>query len=66
VQRFYSRYSAVIGGETWADVRRYLKEARPPVPTSVEQWIAAAKSRADDQPSAADRSGTGQRQHARH
>ena len=40
--RFYARYGEVIGGATWADVRRYLRQPRRLEPGTVEQWIATA------------------------
>lgn len=41
-QRFFARYSEVVGGTTWQAVQRYLGHllARP---TSVEGWIAVAE-----------------------
>ena len=42
-QRFFARYSEVVGGENWAAVQRYLG-SRAPKPTTVEGWIAAAEA----------------------
>jgi hypothetical protein len=41
-QRFFARYSEVVGGSTWQSVQRYLGHllARP---SSVEGWIAVAE-----------------------
>ncbi|NTU84620.1 MAG: AAA family ATPase [Chloroflexales bacterium] len=41
-QRFYARYSEVVGGSTWQSVQRYLGHLLPR-PTSVEEWIAVAE-----------------------
>jgi hypothetical protein len=69
--RFYVRYSASIGGQDWASVRRYLKEPRRPEPASVEQWIATAEavrnqSRSEANPRPESSSPPAQRKHARH
>lgn len=40
--RFFVRYGAIVGGDSWADVRRYLRQPRRPEPATVESWIAAA------------------------
>lgn len=42
-QRFFARYSEIVGGETWPAVQRYL-QSRAPKPTTVEGWIAAAEA----------------------
>jgi predicted kinase len=42
-QRFFARYSAVIGGDSWVAVQRYL-QSRAPKPTTIEGWIAAAEA----------------------
>src|SRR5690606_32086702 len=42
-QRFFARYSEVIGGDNWAAVQRFL-QSRAPRPTTVEGWIAAAEA----------------------
>ncbi|MFV9503956.1 MAG: AAA family ATPase [Oscillochloridaceae bacterium umkhey_bin13] len=41
-QRFFARYSEVIGGTNWQAVQRYLGHLLPR-PTSVEEWIAIAE-----------------------
>src|SRR5215218_10864585 len=41
-QRFFVRYSEIVGGQDWADVRRYLHRPSAAKPATVEQWIAAA------------------------
>ncbi len=41
-QRFYARYSEVIGGSSWQAVQRYLGHLLPR-PSSVEEWIAVAE-----------------------
>lgn len=40
--RFFVRYGGIVGGDSWADVRRYLRQPRRPEPATVESWIAAA------------------------
>lgn len=40
-QRFFARYGEIVGGESWLDVRSYLR-MQEPKPTTVEGWIAAA------------------------
>lgn len=40
-RRFFARYSETIGGESWLDVREYLR-TQEPKPTTVEGWIAVA------------------------
>ncbi|NOK58146.1 MAG: hypothetical protein GFH25_541186n410 [Chloroflexi bacterium AL-N10] len=42
-QRFFARYSEVIGGDTWSAVEHYLQRQLPK-PTTVEAWIAAAEA----------------------
>lgn len=42
-QRFFARYSEMIGGASWASVQRYLS-SRAPMPTTVEGWVAAAEA----------------------
>lgn len=42
-QRFFARYSEIVGGESWTAVQRYL-QSRAPKPTTVEGWIAAAEA----------------------
>jgi hypothetical protein len=42
-QRFYARYSEIVGGQDWASVQRFLS-SRAPRPTTVEGWIAAAEA----------------------
>lgn len=42
-QRFFARYSEVIGGNTWSAVEHYLQRQLPK-PTTVEAWIAAAEA----------------------
>lgn len=42
-QRFYARYSSVVGGQEWASVQRYLA-TRAPRPHTIEGWIAAAEA----------------------
>jgi hypothetical protein len=42
-QRFYARYSEMIGGTNWQAVQRYLGQLRPR-PATVEEWIAAAEA----------------------
>jgi len=69
--RFYARYGEIMGGDTWADVRRYLKAPRRPEPATVEQWIAAAeavrdRSRSEASPRPDASPAPAQRQHARH
>jgi hypothetical protein len=41
-QRFYARYSAVVGGTSWSDVQRYLGRQLAP-PRTTNDWIAAAE-----------------------
>lgn len=41
-QRFYARYSDVVGGKTWQAVQRYLGNLLPR-PTNVEEWISVAE-----------------------
>jgi hypothetical protein len=41
-QRFYARYSAVVGGTSWSDVQRYLGQQLAP-PRTTNDWIAAAE-----------------------
>jgi hypothetical protein len=70
-QRFYVRYGAIIGGQDWASIQRYLKEPRRPAPTTVEQWITAAEAVRDQSRSVANPRPEAsppptQRQHARH
>jgi hypothetical protein len=69
--RFFTRYGEIIGGGSWANVRRYLKEPRRPEPATVEQWIAAAeavrdRSRSEDSPRPDATPAPAQRQHAQH
>lgn len=42
-QRFFARYSEIIGGEQWADVTRYLG-MRFTKPTTIEEWKTAARN----------------------
>ncbi|MEM8532356.1 MAG: AAA family ATPase [Chloroflexota bacterium] len=42
-QRFFARYSEVIGGDTWGAVEQYLQKQLPK-PTTVEAWIATAEA----------------------
>lgn len=42
-QRFFSRYGEIVGGDSWAEVQRFLR-SRAPKPTTVEGWIAAAEA----------------------
>jgi predicted kinase len=42
-QRFFARYSEIVGGSNWQAVQRYL-QSRAPKPTTVEGWIAAAEA----------------------
>ncbi|MDQ2995529.1 MAG: hypothetical protein M3R61_00515 [Chloroflexota bacterium] len=65
-QRFYIRYGEIIGGSSWADVRRYLKEPRRLAPATVEQWIATAKAVQTISQAQATAAGVAQRQYARH
>ncbi len=41
-QRFYARYSEVVGGKSWQAVQRYLGHLLQR-PSSVEEWIAVAE-----------------------
>ena len=41
-QRFYARYSEVVGGKSWQAVQRYLGNLLQR-PSSVEEWIAVAE-----------------------
>jgi hypothetical protein len=41
-QRFYARYSEIVGGRNWQAVQRYLGHLLPR-PTNVEEWIAVAE-----------------------
>lgn len=41
-QRFFARYSDVVGGKSWQAVQRYLGNLLPR-PTNVEEWIAVAE-----------------------
>lgn len=41
-QRFFARYSDVVGGKSWQSVQRYLGHLLPR-PTTVEEWIAVAE-----------------------
>jgi len=41
-QRFYTRYSEVVGGKSWQAVQRYLGHLLQR-PSSVEEWIAVAE-----------------------
>jgi hypothetical protein len=42
-QRFYHRYSAVIGGDNWSAVQRYTGiRTRPP--TTIKAWYAVAEA----------------------
>ena len=54
-QRFFTRYSEIVGGDSWPAVQSYLR-SRAPKPTTVEGWIAAAEAVRDrsrqDTPSA--------------
>jgi hypothetical protein len=43
-RRFYARYGFTIGGDTWADVKRYLRQPRRPHPATIEQWYATARA----------------------
>jgi hypothetical protein len=47
-ERFYARYSEVIGGQSWGAVQRYLGHLLPR-PQSVEDWIAVAEEVRDRQ-----------------
>lgn len=47
-QRFYARYSEVIGGQSWQAVQRYLGHLLPR-PKSIEDWFAAAEEVRDRQ-----------------
>jgi hypothetical protein len=56
-QRFFTRYSDIIGGDSWDNVQSYLR-SRAPKPTTVEGWIATAeavrdRSRNDSSPAMA-------------
>ncbi|MBK9712589.1 MAG: AAA family ATPase [Kouleothrix sp.] len=56
-QRFFTRYSEIVGGDSWTAVQGYLR-SRAPKPTTVEGWIAAAeavrdRSRQDSSPAMA-------------
>jgi hypothetical protein len=56
-QRFFTRYSEIIGGDSWDNVQSYLR-SRAPKPTTVEGWIATAeavrdRSRNDSSPAMA-------------
>jgi hypothetical protein len=42
--RFFARYGAIVGGQAWADVQRYLRQPRRPEPATVARWIAAAEA----------------------
>ena len=42
-QRFFTRYSEIIGGDSWDKVQSYLR-SRAPKPTTVEGWIATAEA----------------------
>jgi predicted kinase len=42
-RRFFSRYSEIVGGDSWPAVQRYL-QTRTPRPTTVEAWIAVAEA----------------------
>lgn len=42
-QRFFARYSPIIGGGDWRAVQRYL-HSRTPRPTTIELWYAAAQA----------------------
>jgi hypothetical protein len=42
-QRFYARYSEMIGGTNWQAVQRYLGQLRPR-PGTIEEWIAVAEA----------------------
>lgn len=41
-QRFFVRYGEIVGGQDWADVRRYLRRPSATKPATVAQWIATA------------------------
>jgi hypothetical protein len=41
-QRFFARYSDVVGGRSWQAVQRYLGHLLPR-PSNVEEWIAVAE-----------------------
>lgn len=43
-KRFFARYSATIGGDTWGRVAGYLRTPRMPKPTTIGGWIAAAEA----------------------
>ena len=45
--RFFKRYGATIGGQTWRDVQRYLG-LRHPKPTTVDGWMNAALAVRDE------------------
>jgi hypothetical protein len=45
-QRFFTRYSEIIGGDSWDNVQSYLR-SRAPKPTTVEGWIATAEAVGD-------------------
>lgn len=47
-QRFYTRYSSVIGGSTWRDVQAFLR-SRAPQPETVDGWIEVAQAVRDAQ-----------------
>ena len=42
-RRFFARYSAIISGQDWIAVQRYLR-TRAPKPTTIEEWYAAAEA----------------------
>jgi len=42
-QRFFARYSEIVGGQDWSAVQRYLS-SRAPKPATVEGWIATAEA----------------------
>lgn len=42
-RRFFARYSAIISGQAWIAVQRYLR-TRAPKPTTIEEWYAAAEA----------------------
>jgi len=42
-QRFFARYSKVVGGNSWNLVQRYLGNSQPK-PATVEDWISVAET----------------------
>lgn len=48
-RRFFARYGAAVGGNSWERVAGYIRTPRAPKPTSVKEWIAVAQAVRDTQ-----------------